>query len=89
MYKFADKLKQEIQQAATNMEVSRLPEAVQIIIDTTYEYEHGTADVEDVFPEALVTQLDRIMESDERWEYLMEAYANIAHDICLTILAQS
>lgn len=80
--------------------MQQLPAAVRMMVDALGEYEHGTADVEDVMPEVFdrITSRDLKLamstaEQDEvrdsARQVLLRAYAAVTQDLALTIMMQS
>jgi|SRR5215469_2113776 len=57
----------------------------EIIRETIGEYEHGTADVEDVFDD-LIDDIRHTTDPDEFHRATMKCYAAVASDLLMTIL---
>lgn len=93
-YPVTSKLEADLTLVAREMGMEKLPTAVQQMVDTLGEYEHGTAEPEDVFSgvDLLFGEGEDLTgeeaEEQRRREALM-AYAAVLEDLALSILHQS
>ncbi len=88
MSKLVERIEKELK---NDMKVDKLPKEVQLMLSALGEYEHGTADVEDVFTESVGSIFEKhginLPEDEiEYGELCLDLYAAVLQDLALVIL---